>query len=89
VNVQFLPCVPYRCCVLDVALIGGEFTASGDREAGAHTGFNVLEGAPPTSCVIVEVNPYSRATDACLYSWVMDAKQLQHGPVELRVNTGS
>eukprot|EP00026_Physarum_polycephalum_P011726 Phypoly_transcript_11967.p1 GENE.Phypoly_transcript_11967~~Phypoly_transcript_11967.p1 ORF type:complete len:362 (+),score=58.85 Phypoly_transcript_11967:36-1088(+) len=37
--------------------------------------------------MIVELNPYSVTTGACLFDWQKDKAQLENGPFELRVNT--
>lgn len=44
-----------------------------------------LANVTAADCAIIEVNPFSRATDACLFSWVQDSDRLHHGPVEFRV----
>ena len=37
--------------------------------------------------VVLEVHPFDTATDALLFSWVLDDVRLHHGPVELRACT--
>jgi hypothetical protein len=36
-------------------------------------------------CRIIEVNPFMRATDTCLFSWVMDEHVLLNGPSQIRI----